>query len=272
MKTFGATPPGLSASRKAFCRSKAEECLRNLWVEEPNEIDLASIAHQVGELSIVEGDLENAEGRLVAAHDKGGVVRVKAGLSLGRKRFTIAHEIGHYILHPRHRLDHSDTSKNFVIWNDASEEAEANCFAAELLMPQRLFRPRAEKQPPSWKLIDRLSVDFNTSILATAVSYVQATIEPVALVVSIGDSIKWSIRSDDFWPIVRSGKLHGDSGAGEIVQGKSGDTRGMVKTPAYAWLPTLRRGSDRDIREDSRHLDWYDCTVSLLWIDDDLDD
>jgi Zn-dependent peptidase ImmA (M78 family) len=258
--------------RKSVCKAKAQECLDKLWVAEPDEIDLASIAHQAGELVIKDGDLQNAEGRLVAAKNRGGVIRVKSGLNPGRKRFTIAHEIGHYMLHPRHRLDHSDSSKNFTIWNDSSEEAEANFFAAELLMPESLFRPRAQKGTPSLALIDKLALEFSTSSLATAVSYVAHTLEQVALVVSVGATIKWSVRSESFWPMVRSGALHGDSGAGEIVAGKAGNTRGMVRTPAYAWLPSLRRGSERDIREDSRYLDWYDCVVTLLWLEDDLDE
>jgi Zn-dependent peptidase ImmA (M78 family) len=267
-----AAPFGPSSIRKGVCKAKARECLDKLWVGEPSEIDLDSIANQAGGLVIKDGALKNAEGRLVAARDRGGVIRVKSGLNAGRRRFTIAHEIGHYLLHPRHRLDHSDLSKNFTIWNDASEEAEANHFAAELLMPESLFRPRALNGVPSLALIDKLAHEFATSSLATAVSYVGHTNEQVALVVSVGGIIKWSVRSEGFWPFVRTGALHGDSGAGEIVAGKAGDTQGMVRTPAYAWLPTLRRSADRDIKEDSRYLDWYNCIVTLLWLEDDLDE
>jgi hypothetical protein len=259
------------STRETFCRQSANELLRQLWVESPDEIDLIALAHKAGELRIQEGGLENAEGRIVAPGKTGGTIRVKAGLNPGRRRFTIAHEIGHYILHPREGLDHEDNAKNFTIWTDGAEEAEANLFAAELLMPEFLFRPRSWKEVPSLALIDNLAKEFSTSTLATAFQFTTHTIEQVALVVSVGGKIKWARRSKDFWPFVATGALHPHSAAGEIISGKSGDTHKMVKTPAYAWLPRFAN-SDKDISEDSRYLEWYDCVVTLLWLDEDFDD
>lgn len=59
-----------------------------------------------------------------------------------RRRFTIAHEIGHYVLHPSSLLhyDRPDVvhfrAKNIL----GPEEREANYFAAELFMPEELLR------------------------------------------------------------------------------------------------------------------------------------
>lgn len=59
-----------------------------------------------------------------------------------RRRFTIAHEIGHYLLHPASLLHYDRPevvhfrSKNVL----GPEEREANFFAAELLMPEELLR------------------------------------------------------------------------------------------------------------------------------------
>lgn len=262
---------GLSDVRRAHCKAEANKLLKTLWVEAPGEIDLESLAYKAGKLRIEEGGLENAEGRIVATAS-GGTIRVKPGLNPGRRRFTIAHEIGHYVLHPREGLNRDDTAANFTLWNDPGEETEANVFAAELLMPEFLFKPRAAKGVPSLALIDRLAAEFSTSLMATAFQYVNYTLEQVALVVSERGNIKWSVRSKDFWFPVRAGALSGDSGAGEIFTGKSGDTKKMVRTPAYAWLPKFENDSERDIKEDSRMLEWYDCIVSLLWLEDDLTD
>ncbi len=54
-----------------------------------------------------------------------------------RKRFTIAHEIGHAVLHPQ--VDVVDYRSNFEKPKDR-KEIEANKFAAELLMPEEYFR------------------------------------------------------------------------------------------------------------------------------------
>lgn len=58
-----------------------------------------------------------------------------------RRRFTIAHEIGHYVLHPSSLLHYDRPeavhfrAKNIL----GPEEREANYFAAELLMPEELL-------------------------------------------------------------------------------------------------------------------------------------
>lgn len=56
-----------------------------------------------------------------------------------RQRFTIAHEIGHYILHSRNEILYYDNHPFFRADNVLnSDEVEANSFAAELLIPQEL--------------------------------------------------------------------------------------------------------------------------------------
>lgn len=64
--------------------------------------------------------------------------------SVRRKKFTIAHEIGHYILkHGREGL-FLDKKVDFIFRNadsatgDKRQEVEANAFAAALLMPEEL--------------------------------------------------------------------------------------------------------------------------------------
>jgi Zn-dependent peptidase ImmA (M78 family) len=76
--------------------------------------------------------------------DGSAVIGVNTSHSIQRQRFTIAHEIGHLLLHADENL-HVD--KNFPIGlrNETSSEAvneneiEANQFAAALLMPVQLL-------------------------------------------------------------------------------------------------------------------------------------
>lgn len=63
--------------------------------------------------------------------------------SPSRRRFTIAHELGHYIMHKTYL---KNDSKYTVLLrrpledkNYAPEEKEANCFAAYLLVPDELL-------------------------------------------------------------------------------------------------------------------------------------
>jgi hypothetical protein len=267
------TGKGVSSIREAECKAVASKELKDLLVAAPDEIDLVTIAWRNGRrLRIEEGGLEYAEGRLVVASEGGGSIRVKQGMNLGRKRFTIAHEIGHYLLHPRKGVERNDTAENFTIWKDQGEELEANIFAAELLLPQFLVKEHCRNRMPSLALVDRIAQDFSTSVMAAAFQYVSYTNEQVALVISQGSHIKSFHKAKDFWPRMRNGNLHPHSGAAERVSGKSGDTGKMVRTPVYAWLADFENDERHDIMEDSRYLDWYDRTITLLWMKDELED
>jgi Zn-dependent peptidase ImmA (M78 family) len=236
----------------------------------PEEIDLVTIAWSAGRLTIESGNLETAEGRLVASPD-GGCIRISEAIrNEGRRRFVIGHEIGHFCLHKATTA--LDTAAELADWRGGSRETEANIFSGELLMPDFLFKPLLGKQQPSLRFLDSLAARFATSTLATAFQYVSYTNEQVALVVSQGDQIQWSHRSKDFWPHVRRGTLSPDSAAGEIVAGKCSDTNKMVTTPAHAWLTEFDYDNEHDIMEDSRYLDYYDRTISLLWLEEDLED
>lgn len=75
--------------------------------------------------------------------------------SIGRKSFTIAHELGHYILH-RQLLEEESQLVSYIKSNDKtlpalargldynSIEKEANNFAADILMPENEFKLKCE--------------------------------------------------------------------------------------------------------------------------------
>ncbi|MCB9065470.1 MAG: ImmA/IrrE family metallo-endopeptidase [Chitinophagales bacterium] len=64
-----------------------------------------------------------------------------------RRRFTIAHELGHYILHQNKKAIFLD--KLFRLNNTSDEqnpelEMEANIFAASILMPEKMLKSEVE--------------------------------------------------------------------------------------------------------------------------------
>lgn len=71
----------------------------------------------------------------LTVHDDHAVIWVNMGESLERRRFTVAHELGHLMLH--------DTHKAFrdVTYNGSEQESEANRYAADLLMPMWMLGP-----------------------------------------------------------------------------------------------------------------------------------
>ena len=74
------------------------------------------------------------------------VIGVNANHHPNRQRFTIAHELGHILLHHRELEAAVLIDKNFIPRNSVSAEGidplerQANAFAAELLMPVKFVR------------------------------------------------------------------------------------------------------------------------------------
>jgi Zn-dependent peptidase ImmA (M78 family) len=79
-----------------------------------------------------------------------------------RRRFTIAHELGHHVL--KHQFEagshvHVDRG-NVILYREKKtagfdgKEREANKFAAELLMPTELVKEHARMQRPKGPLMD----------------------------------------------------------------------------------------------------------------------
>ncbi len=267
--SFQKVSPALWEAKKEECRRAARDLLARTFVSKPADINLEALAFEAGRLRIEEGGLDGADGRIVADGKNGGKIRVRAGMPQTRFRFTVAHEIAHCCLHAGGFIDRTDSGKTLGIWNDTSEEAEANVFAGELLLPKDLLVPRFRGKPPSIKLLETIAEEFQTSRLATAVQYIHYTNEVVALVVSLGWDIEWSRKTKNFYPNIKTGRVSKDSAAGERLAGIRGDSGRMVLTPAYAWLQGFDNSSDKDIKEDSIYLDYYDRTVTLLWWDDD---
>jgi Zn-dependent peptidase ImmA (M78 family) len=110
-------------------------------------VDVERIAKRLG-LKVVDFDLgEDISGLLISKGDS-TVIAVQENDHPNRKRFTIAHEIGHY--HLRHQFEpgehvHVDRGHLIMPRNSRSSEGtdrkeiEANQFAACLLMPSKLL-------------------------------------------------------------------------------------------------------------------------------------
>lgn len=84
------------------------------------------------------------KGLQVYSVDLGGVDGIQIGEAIGynpdravvRQRFTLAHELGHFLLGHNGLNASYETGRN---WN-SREEQEAKCFAGELLVPYELLK------------------------------------------------------------------------------------------------------------------------------------
>ena len=120
----------------AVIRDQAEKLLRAAGIDrEP--VDLRDVVSALN-LSLVHTACEpfSPEASLVPCGDSHAIVLRGAG-DERRRRFTIAHEIGHFVLHPGRVAPERGGSVNEAM---KIQEREADRFAAELLMPEHLVR------------------------------------------------------------------------------------------------------------------------------------
>lgn len=200
--------------------------------------------------------------------DREGIVLAE-GQMPRRRRFTLAHEIGHACL-PTHRkaqglkcleddLSEADT--------DPGMEAEANAFAAELLAPKRLITPILATGAVSIRKADEIADQFDVSLTSAVRRVVEYGKQPAAMVLSEGGHIRWCLRRNGFpYGLPASGqKIPGGTVARDIQGGgtNSIDPKGVE---SVAWLPD---SSGRiTMMESAIRLGALDQVLSLLWIPD----
>lgn len=118
----------------------------------------------------------------------------------GFENFSIAHELGHYFMpgHVEAVIQGENGMHASRAGFDSSNkyEAEADRFAAGLLMPRHLFFPAIEKAGQGLVAIDALAILCKTSLHATAIRYTQCTRDPVAIIVSRGGIIDHCFMSE----------------------------------------------------------------------------
>lgn len=122
-------------------------------------IDLRGLARALG-VPVKAATLPpNISGEIRPDDEGGYVIRVSRHDSLGRQRFTVAHELAHYILH--RKLIGSGITDDVLYRSNQSDsvEAEANRLAADILMPAELVNERR-------RALKRIGVDDLTESLA----------------------------------------------------------------------------------------------------------
>ena len=124
--------------RTHLCEMKARDILRDAGITIPL-VDVKSIAESFF-LQVVQSDTRRHGGRALLEH---GQIHVNASESPARQRFSIGHEIGHYVLHPDGFVfsAHEDPQSELYAEDPDNElEREADYFSSVLLVPPRWLR------------------------------------------------------------------------------------------------------------------------------------
>ncbi len=252
-------------------RSYATELLTEYGLNSP-PINPTVIADRLG-IIIRESDGDDRyEGCLLRFGGKAAICLNRQINSIARKNFTIAHEIGHFLI-PGHSRETRCLKDGFE-YSRQKEEMQANAFASELLMPKGLVLPLVQSRDISLNVIKEISDTFATSLTASAIRYAQLSNYYCFVSVSLNNEIQYSVPSDDLrdstqYKYEQLSHLSKDSLAYSYFETepssvKTSSIREEVLTSA--WFPNLDSG---------RVICFEECmglrrgeVLSLVWVQD----
>jgi len=117
----------------------------------------------------------------------------------GFQRFSIAHELGHFFSpgHFEQILQEGMHQSRAGFVSQDPFEKEADHFAAGLLMPKQLFRPKVNQlRLDGLSAIESMREKCKTSLTATAIQFTKFADTPIAIVLSIGPRIDYCFISE----------------------------------------------------------------------------
>lgn len=242
-------------------------------LEIPPRVNFDQIAKAL-RLSIVEVDAVSFEGALLrSSRNASGRILVRRCIrEEGRKRFTIAHEIGHYLLHGVQQ--NPCTSRVIESWgpNVVSSEREADSFASELLLPTPEVAQLINKRWPSMQMIKDISEQFGSSMTAAARKFCDLAPQACAVVWSSQRRIRWFHPSQSFVNFVDVNNTVGfDSFANRGYDGRDIPDE-MADVPAEAWIKSSWLRDDAVLSEQSLWMPYYEGCLSLIWVRHQIED
>jgi hypothetical protein len=225
-------------------------------------------------VSLVMGDnLPTFDGALYKAPPgkKGwGIIYNSAIASPGRINFTIAHEFGHYLLHRLRFPDGLECGQQDMMrWDSEYRqiEAQANDFAASLLMPLDDFRRQIDgRAKPTLDDIGGCAERYGVSLVAASLRWLQYTERRSVLVVSRDGFILWARSSP---AALRTGAYFKTVGRSPIPVPATSlaaqpdlleRSRGQVAHDGDVWFA-------EPCEEIALASDQYDFTISLLHLE-----
>lgn len=217
----------------------------------PIPVPIEDIARSVDITDITFIGTGSFEGGLVTDRDKSeGVILVNPRSGRRRRRFTIGHELGHFLI-PFHLPDNgtqfmctaSDMCRpaSFKTKDRATRmEVEANRFAANMIMPAVPFRRDLSQSAGSdIALLLQLCGRYDTSKEATARRFCELIDTPSATVFSKDGRFLYAIRSDEFpFIAMRHNQPLAQKTLSACFKGVEGDVSDMDTVDGCWWINT----------------------------------
>ena len=214
-------------------------------------------------------------GCLMKVGDKFGIFYSDRFPSDGFRRFTVAHELGHYFLegHIAYLFsqgnERHESESGFI--SDDRYEREADAFAAALLMPEELFKGVCARVKPGLRAVEALAQQCGTSLTATAIRYAILSDDPITVICSKDNRVQFALMSATLkerrglnWIKKNSGIPDGTATATfnkdpkNVTQARRVTSRSTMD----AWFDC---GGSLEVVEEVVGLGSYGRTLTVLW-------
>ena len=244
---------------------RTDQILAELGILGPEDLDIEAIAEYCG-ATIRYKPLTGCEARIIGYRDR-AIITINENSWRGRQRFSGGHELGHW-MHDRGEIAFRCDYEVYVRgWRASNPEARANRFAADLLLPLSMFRPRARGLPVTFGSARSLANTFKMSLTATAIRLVEHGGLPSMLVCNSPQKKEWFVASPEvsgrLWPLVRP--QQGSAAASLLSTAR--EVEGPIDVRCDNWI-NHPRADHYWIREDSLRLK-EGTVLSLLWWEDE---
>lgn len=218
-------------------------------------VDVKSVALEVSAkrfphepiCAVEELNIPSFEG-LLTRHPDGHAWKIgynSEGRSPERIRFTLAHELGHYLVHRQLRQRFECTDLDMHDWDAQGRqiEVEADLFASYLLMPLDDFRAQMANEPISIELLQHCADRYGVSLMAAALKWIEIAPRRAVVVAARDGFVLWA-RSNK--AALRSGaylrtRVSPPREVPERSLLNECDQLGVLapgKIPASVWFPT----------------------------------
>ena len=266
--------------REREIRRCASELLSDLGLRNP-PIDPEWIAHEVGLPVRQEVLSPGVYGAMWKRGNHFGIIISPSCPTVGHRRFSVAHELGHYHVdgHVEAMFSrHTGTVESVGgLLRDRKDpyEREADWFASELLVPTAPCVSRIREQDAGIERIRALADEFETSLSMMAIRYAEVTTRAVVSILSRDGQIEWAacserIREHDWsWGLGKRDLVPRSTATARLVSRAAEPLIGVTESGnglACEWFDGAP--PDLELEEDAMGLGSFGRLLTILLIPD----
>jgi len=251
-----------------------EELVNGIFEQLPNlkpPIPIKEIALAAGIKKIDTIDSENIEGMLVTNDGKSeGVIYYNdKEKPIGRQRFTIGHELGHFLLLHHNGIQTCESTDLSLSSKDCIEK-EANEFSQLLLLPDPLIENAYRDTPPCLNSLEKVADNFEMSLEATANKCTKYGSKPFALIYSLNGVVRYCWKDHKrlpFYSLLKKGSRMPKSSQALTLPLPEQTISQFTKTKAAYWFNTSSKYELPEIIFEQTYFQKRGYKVTLLVVE-----